>query len=491
MDILLVNIPISGLQYPPAGTSQLKGSLVAAGFNCKIVDLNLDLFNKTGDDYPEYFDYLAGATNLDNDKKKYLDSIFESWVDELIAANPKWIGVSVFTFQCQFSTRVFLKKLKAKYRGKVVIGGAGISTNGIASVFNDFGSEMLEENLTDFFVRGDGEYALIELLKGNTNYPGINNDNYLQISLDNVAFPDYSDLVDLNYQFTDEKMLPINGSRGCVRRCSFCDIHEHWKKFTFRSGNVLANEMIHNYEMHGIKHFTFTDSLINGSMRAFRDLLKAVIQYYEENNLGDAFFRFNGQFIVRDSVGQKPADYELMARAGCDHLMIGVETGSDRVREHMRKKFTNAQLDFVLDQFEKNNLTCFFSMISGYPTETLQDHQDTLDMFTRYQKYSLNGTINGLNLGASLSIDEGTPLFKEMKDMGLMHLSDTSSRRDTERVGINWINPGNPSLTLLERLRRRIELQEHVTKLGYYVWNGDSHLKRLISNYKKIKNGTY
>lgn len=491
MDILLVNIPISGLQYPPAGTSQLKGSLVAAGFNCKIVDLNLDLFNKTGDDYPEYFDYLAGATNLDNDKKKYLDSIFESWVDELITANPKWIGVSVFTFQCQFSTRMFLKKLKAKYRGKVVIGGAGISTNGIASVFNDFGSEMLEENLTDFFVRGDGEYALIELLKGNTNYPGINNDNYLQISLDDVAFPDYSDLVDLNYQFTDERMLPINGSRGCVRRCSFCDIHEHWKKFTFRSGNVLANEMIHNYEMHGIKHFTFTDSLINGSMKAFRDLLKAVIQYYEENNLGDAFFRFNGQFIVRDSVGQKPADYELMARAGCDHLMIGVETGSDRVREHMRKKFTNAQLDFVLDQFEKNNLTCFFSMISGYPTETLQDHQDTLDMFTRYQKYSLNGTINGLNLGASLSIDEGTPLFKEMKDMGLMHLSDTSSRRDTERVGINWINPSNPSLTLLERLRRRIELQEHVTNLGYYVWNGDSHLKRLISNYKKIKNGTY
>lgn len=491
MDILLVNIPISGLQYPPAGTSQLKGSLVAAGFNCKIVDLNLDLFNKTGDDYPEYFDYLAGATNLDNDKKKYLDSIFESWVDELITVNPKWIGVSVFTFQCQFSTRMFLKKLKAKYRGKVVIGGAGISTNGIASVFNDFGSEMLEENLTDFFVRGDGEYALIELLKGNTNYPGINNDNYLQISLDNVAFPDYSDLVNLNYQFTDEKMLPINGSRGCVRRCSFCDIHEHWKKFTFRSGNVLANEMIHNYEMHGIKHFTFTDSLINGSMKAFRDLLKAVIQYYEENNLGDAFFRFNGQFIVRDSVGQKPADYELMARAGCDHLMIGVETGSDRVREHMRKKFTNDQLDFVLDQFEKNNLTCFFSMISGYPTETLQDHQDTLDMFTKYQKYSLNGTINGLNLGASLSIDEGTPLFKEMKDMGLMHLSDTSSRRDTERVGINWINPSNPSLTLLERLRRRIELQEHVTKLGYYVWNGDSHLKRLISNYKKIKNGTY
>jgi hypothetical protein len=34
LDILLINIPISGLQYPPAGTSQLKGSVVDAGFTC-------------------------------------------------------------------------------------------------------------------------------------------------------------------------------------------------------------------------------------------------------------------------------------------------------------------------------------------------------------------------------------------------------------------------------------------------------------------------
>ena len=50
LDILLINIPISGLQYPPAGTSQLKGSVVDAGFTCTILDLNLDLFNKTGSD---------------------------------------------------------------------------------------------------------------------------------------------------------------------------------------------------------------------------------------------------------------------------------------------------------------------------------------------------------------------------------------------------------------------------------------------------------
>lgn len=487
LDILLINIPISGLQYPPAGTSLIKGSLDTAGFKSKILDLNLDLFNKSGDYYSEFFDYLAGVTELDDDKQKIIDSIFDTWVEEILNINPKWIGISVFTFQCQFSTKKFLNKFRPKFQGKVVVGGAGISTNGIASKFNDFGAELLGKNLIDNFIRGDGEYALIELLKGNTDYPGINNDSYLQLSLDELPFPNYDDLINLNYQYNENSiLLPVNGSRGCVRKCTFCDIHEHWKKFTFRSGHVLAEEMIYNYEKHGVTMFTFTDSLINGSMKAFRQLLTTLIKYYEDNGLDYGFFRFNGQFICRNKKQQTEEDYVLMSKAGCDHVLIGVETGSDKVRNDMKKQFSNEELKFVLEQFEKNNISTFFSMICGYPTETLDDHQQTLDMFTEFRKYALNGTINGLNLGTTLSIDEGTPLHKEMSDLGLMHLVDSS-----DRVGINWINLQNPDLTLLERLRRRIELQEHVTNLGYYVWNGDSHLRRLMANYEKVKNGTY
>lgn len=487
LDILLVNIPVSGLQYPPAGTAQLKGSLNQAGFSSKIIDLNLDLLNQTGDDYPEYFDYLAGSVDLDETKLQHLDNIFDRWTEQILSYKPKNIGISIFTFQCQLSAKILLNKLRLKYNGTIVVGGAGLSTNGIASVYNDFGAELFQSNMVDYFIRGDGERALIELLIGNPNYPGINNDKYLQLPLDDVAFPDFDDLIDLNYMYNqDIKLLPVNGSRGCVRKCTFCDIHEHWKKFTFRSGHVLAEELISDYEKYGVRRFTFTDSLINGSMKAFRDLLKTLVKYYEDNGLEDRFFTFNGQFICRNKKQQTPEDYALMSRAGCDHVLIGVESGSDRVRSHMKKQFSTDELKYVLQQFEKNNITTIFSMISGYPTETIEDHQQTLDMFTEFQRYALNGTINGLNLGTTLSIDEGTPLYKEMSDMGLMHLSDSS-----DRVGINWLNPNNPELTLLERIRRRIELQEHVTNLGYYVWNGDSHLKRLMANYKKIQDGTY
>ena len=224
-DIILVNIPVTGLQYPSAGTAQLKGVLQSNGFSSRIIDLNLDLFNQSGNEYQLYFDYLTSTGDLNEAQFEFLDSLFDKWVDQLIAFSPKYVGISIFTYQCQPSARILLSKLRLKFHGKIVIGGAGISTNGIASVYNDFGAEMLGSNLIDYFIRGDGEYALLELLKGNTDYPGINNDQYLQLSLDDVPMPEYDDLINLDYMYdNDQKILPINGSRGCVRKCMFCDI---------------------------------------------------------------------------------------------------------------------------------------------------------------------------------------------------------------------------------------------------------------------------
>ena len=55
-----------------------------------------------------------------------------------------------------------------------MIGGAGISTRGIASSNADYADMLLNDNLIDASLKGDGDIALIELLKGNFSYAGIN-----------------------------------------------------------------------------------------------------------------------------------------------------------------------------------------------------------------------------------------------------------------------------------------------------------------------------
>jgi len=302
--------------------------------------------------------------------------------------------------------------------------------------------------------------------------------------LDAIAYPNYDDVIKLDYRYTtDSPQIPITGSRGCVRKCSFCDIHVAWKKYRYRSGASIAKEMIYHYQKYGTVHFWFTDSLINGSMKSFRELCSTLVDFYTENNLRERYFNWGGQFIVRDSRSMTEKDFQLAARAGMNGVAMGVESLSQSVRDHMKKGFSDDDLDFTLRQMHENHMNCYFLMIVGYPTETLDDFLAGVAKFQEYQKYALDGTIYGVNLGSTASIDEGTPLFHQLHELNM----DPGH----QSLGYNWRSLNNPSLTLRERIRRRIVLQETLMDLGYKIWNGDSQLVKLRDAYKKINDRNY
>jgi hypothetical protein len=488
LDIVLCNVPFISVAYAPAGTSLLKACVQNAGYTCTVKDYNIKLWDSQTDKkiITELENYFTINSSVDPDLQILIEQYYNLIVKELVELAPRWIGFSVFTFQCQRATTELLRRLRPKFKGKITIGGAGISTRGIASTNADFGDKLLEENLIDAYIKGDGDVSLVELLKGNYDYAGINGNPYKGVeNLDSIPQPDWSDVIDMPYRYHDKKILPITGSRGCVRHCSFCDIHEFWTKFRFRSGVNIAEEMIENYKKYGIKDFYFMDSLINGSMKAFRELCNTLVSYYKSNNLPDKFFRWGGQFIVRSSKQMIPSDFDLAARSGCDNLCWGVESGSESVRDHMQKQFSNVDLDYCMEQMSRTGMHCYFFMIIGYPTETDQDFQDSLDMFTRYQRYAIEGTLYGVNLGALASVDDGTPLYKNSDELGLIPIMPA-----IQAHGLNWQSKTNP-VSIEKRILRRILIQEHCIKLKYTVWNADGHLKRLKSSYEKIINKTY
>lgn len=393
-DILISSIPYIAYTAPSAAPPLLKGHLKSKGFECYAVDLNIEFRNQVNDrdSLGEFISYWTSNGNfkLSNPSNKLYIKLLNKFAKKFDETQAQWIGFSVFSHHSRQFLLDFLPIFRSynNNKKKIVVGGHGLNVVYIESI----------KNMIDFYILGEGDIALVELLKGNLNYPGINSPGIQIDNLDQIGFPDYSDynLTD-NYQnWYDGPMIQVTGSRGCIRDCTFCDVRAIWEKFRYRSGELVAKEIIQNHEKTGIKHFYFTDSLINGNVRELVKMMKVLTEYKQKTN---SPITWGGQWIVRSQKGLPKNYYSLIKSSGGFNLTIGVESGSEAVRKHMKKGFTNQDLDDELEQFSRHGVKVGFFMMLGYPTETIDDFNETLKMFRRFTKYVANNTILGVCVG--------------------------------------------------------------------------------------------
>ena len=168
------------------------------------------------------------------------------------------------------------------------MGGPGISTFGILGESN-FGELMIKNNLANHYLAGEGELSLLNFLKGNT-YKNKELEN-----LDDFPYPNYSD-TDFEQYESKFPSVYITASRGCVRNCSFCDIHSAWNKYKFRSGKNVADEIISHHKNHNCIDYAFTDSLINGNLKMFEEMMSSLISAFDNKILSNKYFIWT--FIV-------------------------------------------------------------------------------------------------------------------------------------------------------------------------------------------------
>ena len=478
MDIALVIAPriIDDFGYTPAGAALLKGSLLAAGYTSQIFDFNATLeyqFLDNQDQLITIGNYFMNYNLYNSDTFEQADQLITDWACKILDINPTWVGISLFSYNSQRAGRLLAIKLKSINPDiKIVIGGSGIATD------YTFGETLYKDRIIDAYIRGEGELSLVELLRGNLLYPGINGIPAKQIDeIDNLAYPEYNDYELSTY--TNKKglvALPITGSRGCVRSCTFCDIASQWPKFKFRQGKSIADEIRYQVEKHSVTAFRFTDSLINGSLKAFKEMVIEAAAYRNTLPKNQQFI-WDSHFILRGPTEMSPKLFDVMRDSGAGTMLIGVESGSQSVRDHMKKGFSQQDLDYCMEQFSRTGIKTRFLMIVGYPTETHQDFQDSIDMFTRYKPYLDNGTIEEVNLGLTLNLLPGTPLHINKDEYNIIqsnnHIND-------------WVCESNPSLDYKERLRRRIYLQQHVEHLGYRVFESKNYTKQLFRAWSEV-----
>jgi len=330
------------------------------------------------------------------------------------------------------------------------------------TIGSNFYDVMLGLKLADLAVKGEGENAIMEIW--NPNLPEILQDkpiNFIrgdveELEMESVPFVDYDNYLLDDYRYVSgQKILAITGSKGCVRKCTFCDIGVIWPKFKFRSGKHIADEILYLYKTYNVKKFFLTDSLVNGSMSAFKDFVEQLSFLMSTENITD--LTWHGQYITRPAKLVDQSIYQSMAKSGAEGLTIGVESGSDAVRDHMKKKFLSVDLDHEMEQFSKHGLDTVLLFFSSYPTETWDDFVDTLSMWVRYQKYAANRTMYKMTLGQPYTHHADTPLY---------HMQDEIQLLSDPKSDILWSLETNPELDFIERLVRRVISQEVTVALN-------------------------
>ena len=425
--VVIASVPFVDETVPLAAPAVLKSSLESNGIDCVALDLNIEIYNKIQHrrDRQLFLDFF------------YCQIIHEEIVDELVRMldfyaieilyhRPTIVGLSLFSANSQTFTAWLCAVLRQRAPNiKIVIGGPGLET--LENSLFKYPDRVKKLGLIDDYITGDADTALVEYVRGNLSYPGINSYSWKpNADFNKLPIPDYSDYRLLRYEYA---ALPIVDSRGCVQSCEFCDVIVLWEKFQYLSAENIFKQMQTHIKNHGVYRFYFASSICNGNMKEFKKLLKLISTHNEKSN-AQSHIHWIGSFIVRPAVQHKEELWKMI-KSSNGFLLTGVESIVEHVRINLGKKFNNADLEHHLNMARKYQIQMNLLMILCYPTETVEDYQQVKQWFIDHKDFAnetvlkVQCTLPGILPGTKLEKTIDHVAFENAESMRHQHAIDT------------------------------------------------------------------
>lgn len=113
-------------------------------------------------------------------------------------------------------------------------------------------------------------------------------------------------------------------------------------------------------------------------------------------------------------------EYDLMGRAGFRFILYGLESANQKTLDHINKNLKVEEIEKGVRMAKKGGLEPHVTTMMGYPWETKEDAQRTIDLtkdlFNKGYVDTLQATI--------VIPYPGTPLFRECKEKGWLNTQD-------------------------------------------------------------------
>lgn len=168
------------------------------------------------------------------------------------------------------------------------------------------------------------------------------------------------------------RMLGIYPVRGCPYRCNFCSVIKISGR-QVRSPNIATTiESLKRAEAAGVERIIFVSDNFN-KFPEVHELLEAMIA--EKLNL-----RFFCQCDTQ--IAKQPELVELLGKAGCFEIFLGVESLNRETLKAMHKHHNRPeQYKHIIEMCNQFGVPTHFSNIIGFPNqqgEDIRDHLETL-----------------------------------------------------------------------------------------------------------------
>ena len=271
--------------------------------------------------------------------------------------------------------------LKEKTGAKIVLGG-----NYATQIYEDMMKyDEIFDSYFDFVLIGDGEHSLPKFcsyLDGRCDISDVPNIVYRaenkivstgfncdSIDMDELAYPDFSDY-DMSLYFTPDPTFPMQLSKGCYwGKCSFCDYAYGQQGYCPKHIGRIIKEIKHYVKTYRASKFIFVDEAI--PPKFYNLLATAIIE---------AGLKINFYSFARLESGFTPEVLANLYKAGARLFLWGYECESPRVMELMNKGINVEKRIDILTDARNAGIWNNGLFIFGYPTETLDEIKQTMDV---------------------------------------------------------------------------------------------------------------
>lgn len=319
-----------------------------------------------------------------NWRKKLLNELKKS---------PLLVGISVLTGQQILYGLEVSQLVKQKSNALVVWGGVHPSL---------LPKQTLANRFVDLVAIGEGEETLLELVKRldkKQNYQDILGIGYKKdkkihinterdfINLDKQPTIPYH-LIDLKkyiqlQSFTTGKPsrnLAVYTSRGCPHQCAFCYNKEfNQRKWRGQSAERVVEEIIKLVRNYQITSFNIQDDEFFTDLERVRKICRMLLSK-----------NIKAEFISScriDYICRMDEDFlRLVSQAGFKILELGVESGSPKILQMIKKDIEVNQVSEAVKRIKKFNIEGKYCFMVGFPKEKIGDIWQTTDLMREIKK---------------------------------------------------------------------------------------------------------